>query len=314
MVSSLFDLDEKLPAFVLKKSGSFGSATGKNFLRSLNPRRNYKNFIWVNNPQYQFNLAALENYNRLFLADMPIVVSSCNTEMAHYFKKENFEIMKFGKEAVLNLSSNHFEKKSLKELVRTGMRNGNVEEIPYSYENKYALESFKSECVHGDEPQLKYFFNDQFLSSNRLFIMRSREGLWLGGLLITCADNENVKTDLILRRKNSPNGVMEAVIYHIFRKLKKEGYKNWSLGEVPYIVYDSPKISKEFLINFAGRRLKFAYNYLGLYNFKNKFNPDWKDVYLCCKPGISLFTIIKISWFSNLFKLILKKSFVPLSR
>lgn len=298
-----FEVDDEQDAVILKK----GRPSNKNRSGSRSAKGKNKSIIWINNPQYRFDLTALEHYNKLFLRDIPIFISSCNSELAPYFEKKNFELIKFGKEAVLDLSRPHLKKKSVKELIRAGNRHGRVVEISYSEENRERLEEFKLECVHGSEPQLKHFFNDVFLPKNRLFVLRGENGNWLGGITIYCLNNGKVRTDLLLRRKNAPRGVMESLIKKIFDKLADEGYKYWSLGEVPYIVYGSRLFSKEFFINFTGRKLRFAYDYLGLYKFKNKFNPIWNDIYICSRPELKLITLIKISWISNMIKLIFKK-------
>ena len=299
-----FEVDDKQDAVILKNHGTLKK---KDASGSRTVSRKSKSIIWINNPQYRFDLTALEHYNKLFLQDIPIFISSCSSELAPYFKKKNFELIKVGKEAVLDLSRHHLKKKSIKELIRAGNRRGNVIEIRYSDENRTKLEEFKLECVHGSEPQLKHFFNDVFLPKNRFFVLQDINGTWLGGITIYCLESGSVRTDLILRRKNAPRGVMEAVIKKIFDTLVNEGYKYWSLGEVPYIVYGSNPFSKEFFINFTGRQLRFAYDYLGLYKFKNKFNPIWNDIYICSRPKLKLITLIKISWVSNLIKLVFKK-------
>ncbi len=263
--------------------------------------------IWINNPQYRFNLEALQAYNKLFLGDIPIFISSCSPELVPLFREYKFEILKVGKEAILDLSFPHLNKRSIKEMIRSGKKYGSAKEIYYSDEISNKLEKFKKDCAHGKEPQLKYFFNDVLIPENRLFVFEDEEENWLGAITIYCRMDGIVRTDLILRKRSAPKGVMEVLINFIFRTLKNEKFRTWSLGEVPYIVYDSPIFSKEFLINFTGRRMKFAYNYLGLYNFKNKFNPIWKEIYICSKPKLKLLTLVRILWISNLAKLVLKK-------
>ena len=291
---------DNLDAFLFKRSNHI-------LFKKKSLKRNTKNIIWINNPHTKFEVEALSSYNNIFLNNTPIFITGCNSSLIPFLEKNNFEIMKTGKEAVLNLNHPHFKKKSLKEIVRTGFRNGVVKEIPYSEETYKRLEQFKIMCAHGNEPQLKYLYNDILLPSSRLFVFEDKNGKWLGAITIQAKDEGKVNTELILRSKFAAKGIMEALIYSIFFKLKDEGFSSWSLGEVPYIIYDSPKLSKEFLINFAGRRLKFAYNYLGLYNFKNKFEPVWQEIYTCGKPKLNLTTFLKAASISNMTALIISK-------
>ena len=311
VLSYNFEVDEKLSAFILKNNSRRIKILGIKLPEII--WRKDKSIIWINNPQYRFDIVPLELYNKIFLKGVPVFISSCSRELVPFFVKNNFEAIKVGREAILEMNKYPFQKKSLIELIKSGQRNGTIEEISYSDENALLLEEFKKQCVHGQEPQLKYFFNDSFVPASRLFVYKDGQRTWQGGITIVTKEDGKVITELILRRKNSPRGTMEALVFSIFKILLEEGAISWSLGEVPYIVYHSKFFSKEFFINYTGRLMKFAYNYLGLYNFKNKFSPRWNDVYICCKPKLTITTLLKISWRSNMLKLILEKPFIKLS-
>jgi len=270
----------------------------RKFLSKKNP------ILWINNPQFYFKQSDIINSKKFSSKKQTIFISGCSSTFADYFKEIHYKIFKVAQEAVLNLKKEHFNKASLKELIKSGYKKGKIEEIKYSTKNKNLVEIFKKECVHGKEPQLKYFFNDVFLPNTRLFVLSDKTDNWLGGILIADIGNGNIRTDLLLRKMNAPRGVMEAMIFSIFRTLKDEGYLKWSLGDVPFTIYNSRFFSKEFLINFTGRKLQFAYNYLGLYNFKNKFNPNWNNIYVCCNSKMCFLSFLKISSISNLLKLI----------
>ena len=165
---------------------------------------------------------------------------------------------------------------------------------------------------NGNEPQLKYLFSDEFESFNRLFVIKDdlslrEKDFWYGAFMLSHKEKDYAQTELILRRKHAPVGVMEALIYSIFNKLKKEGYEYWSLGGVPFTVYEDKLFTKEGVINFIGRRLRFAYNYKGLFFFKNKFNPIWIDYYFCVKPKLNFSILLKVLIKTNLHKLIINK-------
>lgn len=102
-----FEVDDKQDAVILKNGRS---SRKKSMPGSRAGSKKNKNIIWINNPQYRFDLTALEHYNKLFLQDIPIFISSCNSELAPYFKNKNFELIKVGKEAVLDLSRPHLKR------------------------------------------------------------------------------------------------------------------------------------------------------------------------------------------------------------
>lgn len=303
----LIDKNKKSTAGYLKNSIYLNKS--KNYERVFQ-RQNISGkspLLWINNPQYYFTKSEIKADDRVNSKNINVFVSGCSKSYANLFAENNFRTYKAAREAVLKTGTAHFHKNSIKELIRYGRKNGHIEEIPFSIENKIKLELFKPECAHGKEPQLKYFFNDQFIQETRLFVFLEKSGKWAGAILTAKIDDSHIRTDLLLRRKDAPKGVMELLIYTIFNKLKEEGAQSWSLGDVPYIIYNSRIFSKEFLINFTGRKLRFAYNYLGLYNFKNKFNPEWYDSYICSNSNFVLITLLKISRISNLTNLIFFK-------
>jgi lysylphosphatidylglycerol synthetase-like protein (DUF2156 family) len=263
-----------------------------------------KPLLWINNPQHYFTKTDLKEDGRIKSKNISVFISGCSSGFAKQFADNNFSIYRAAKEAVLKMNVDHFEKRSIKELIRYGRRNGSIKEIDFSPENKIKLDLFKTECVHGKEPQLKYFFNDQFMPGTRLFVFVDNSGKWSGAILTAKIDEAHIRTDLLLRRRDAAKGVMELLIYTIFNKLKSDDAKTWSLGDVPYVVYNSKILSREFIINFTGRKLRFAYNYLGLYNFKNKFNPVWYDSFICTNSRYPFLSLIKIALVSNLIKLI----------
>ncbi|MCH7723125.1 MAG: DUF2156 domain-containing protein [Bacteroidetes bacterium] len=280
----------------------------KLFLIDLNRKTKWLTFARI---PYEYELKSFLEEN-LYHTTEGLLIDGCNEGVAFELLNNGYEILKTGQEAILNLQYDHFKKKSLKELIRRGNRGKQFEEIPFSSEMKYRMQKFKYECTHGNEPQLKYLFSDDFESFNRLFVIKDDMSLrgkdvWYGAFMLSHKEKDYAQTELILRRKHAPVGVMEALIYSIFNILKKEGYEYWSLGGVPFTVYEDTLFSKEGVINFIGRRLRFAYNYKGLFFFKNKFSPIWIDYYFCVRPRLTLFMSIKILIVTNLHKLIIKK-------
>ena len=276
---------------------SYKNFTNVNPFIDLSFHSNKQNkFVWINHPKSIGGLN-LMNQKKIF-------ITSCNEQIASSLKQNEFDALKFGKEAILDLNQEHFHKKSLRDVIRAGSRHGVVEEINFSEEARRQLEKFKLQCTHGRKPQIKYFFNDVFKLHNRLFVYRKNND-WLAAILVSQIDETFLRSELLLRIKTAPNGVMDALVFSVFNKLKKEGFKYWSLGDVPFIIKSTPKFSKEYFVNFLGRRLKFAYNYSGLFKFKDKFNPIWSDVYICTKPKLNLPTFLFLTSKSNLTKLVL---------
>ena len=99
---------------------------------------------------------------------------------------------------------------------------------------------------------------------------------------------------MMLRSRATPVGVMEALFLHVIRALGRDGYGELSLGEVPFVLPpdlcagDSAKSLKEKFLFGSGHFLRFAYDYKSLFQFKDKFGPVWRPVYMCGGRAVSL--------------------------
>ncbi len=268
----------------------------------------FRNINWLTHVKIPYNVDFESVVSELILKHARnYFIVGCNYKNFKYLEDRGYKGIRMGMEAILNLHHNHFEKESLKELVRRGKKHGVVEEIPFSERAAEQLQHFRIFTRHGREPQLKYLFSTTFEDCNRLFVLKNPSGLWLGAILLSYKSDKFVQSEAILKRRDEPTGTMEALIFEIFKKLKEEGYDYWTLGAVPFTIHNSKFMSKEYVINVTGRLMRFAYNYKGLYNFKNKFNPFWSDYYICVRPFFNLGTMFGILHKSNLIKLAFHK-------
>lgn len=264
----------------------------------------FRNIKWLTRVKIPFKIDFESVVSELILRHAKnYFIVGCNYGNYKYLNDRGYKGIRMGKEAILDLHNNHFRKKSLKELVRRGKKNGKAAEIPWSNEAARELQKFRRHTRHGEEPQLKYLFSTSFVPGSRLFVFKRTDGLWLGAILLSYKSAKYVQTEAMLTRRGAPIGIMEALIFEIFKTLKGEGYDYWTLGAVPFIIYNAVFFSLEYLINISGRLMKFAYNYKGLFNFKNKFDPAWADYFICIRPRFSPGAMAGILYQSNLLKL-----------
>lgn len=237
------------------------------------------------------------------------LIRGCNTLLTDALVNESFDHIVLGKEAVLNFSKNHFEKKSLRELIKRGFKKGQVIEVARNEESNPLLDKLKMSSRHGKEPQLKHLFITEFIEGTRLFVFINRDNEWLAAVLVSINSPDKYHTELLLKHNDAPIGVMETLIFHTFESLKDSGKKELSLGEVPFYVNIpiSKSFYRDFILNRIAKFFRFAYNYKGLYDFKNKFNPRWDDVFICGYPRLRLSHIAGIIIRSNLLWLIFYK-------
>ncbi|NOX66448.1 MAG: DUF2156 domain-containing protein [Chlorobi bacterium] len=237
------------------------------------------------------------------------IIRGCSREISDYLTQHGFSSIHIGKEATIDLSRDPFTKESLRELVRRGLKKGRIEEVEFSESSVKKLEELRLYWAHSNEPQLKYLFIDKFIPDTRLFAFIDETEIWQGAILTSLNSPTRIQTELLLRRKSASIGTMEALVNFIFKKFREEGFSEWSLGEVPFVaeMNNFPFLSKGYMFNKTGRMLKYAYNYEGLYFFKNKFTPKWNNIYLCAKPKVKLKHIILLSQKSRLAALTIQK-------
>ncbi len=229
--------------------------------------------------------------------------------MIDYLSNKKFDHIIFAKEAVLSFPQDHFQKKSLQELIKRGSKKGKVVEVEHSIEAIRLLEKLKINSRHGKEPQLKHLFVTEFAEETRLFVFVNHANEWLGAILVSRNSPNKFHTELLLKHINAPTGIMETLIFHTFESLKTSGKKELSLGEVPFYVNIpiTKSFYRDYILNRIAKFFRFAYNYKGLYDFKNKFNPRWDEVYICGYPRLRLSHIVGVIIKSNLFALIFYK-------
>ncbi len=233
-----------------------------------------------------------------------MLIRGCSERVRKTLSKHGFQSICIGKEAVLELNRNLLQKKSLRELVRRGNRHGRTVEIPYSDANRMRIGRLKKISRHGPEPQLQHLFRNHFTPGNRAFVFEDGNGNWLAAVTISQMNKNKMQTELLLRASSAPVGVMEALVVSVFEVLQKEGHAYWSLGEVPFTAASGGgRRTKQSLVNLAGRTLNFAYNYKGLFQFKNKFQPRWENVFICARPRVSLRMMAELLYQTNLVHL-----------
>lgn len=238
-----------------------------------------------------------------------IVIRGCNIDLTNSLNKIGYSAFQFGMEAILDTSKNHFEKKSLKKLIKRGLRHGKIKKLFYSQENAKQLEEFRKTASHGNEPQLNNLFQTEFNPNNELYAFVDQNDNWLGIILTSRNSTEKIHTELILRKANAPIGIMEALVKYTFEDVKNERYKYLSLGEVPFIKNNKPVDLKSYIAYKVGLLLNFAYNYRGLYYFKNKFQPQWNELFICTSSKIKINHILFLLYNSNFHKLVFYKTF-----
>ncbi|WP_437918784.1 phosphatidylglycerol lysyltransferase domain-containing protein [Sphingobacterium sp. LRF_L2] len=86
--------------------------------------------------------------------------------------------------------------------------------------------------------------------------------------------------DLIRKTEDAPAGVMDALIVAIIAELQLSEKQYLNMGMAAMSGIDKPQGLPEWVMKFAYERLRQFRHYQGLYDFKDKFGPQWETKYL----------------------------------
>jgi len=232
------------------------------------------------------------------------LLRGCRTELAAYLSDKRYKVIRTGAEGVISLQCISDLPESVGNLVRRGEKIGCVAEISLTETNRKRVSSFIKKTPYALKPKLKYLFNTSFDSNTRCFVMSKSDGTWLGVITVSFSSVDTCHAEMILREKNAPVGVMELLLYSVMTILKREGKKKFSLGEVPFVTPASMddynkdnslvRTLQEFVLFRSGHLLRYAFNYKGLFDFKNKFDPEWQPVYICTSSKAPFLSLIDL--------------------
>lgn len=266
------------------------------------------------NIPYCFDLPTLyEDINSTF--NTSFIIRGCNPSISELFISRHHDTLRTGMEAVLDLANGtHFESRRIRAALKRGNRHGKVREVKLHENNLARLENLRRQSSHATKPRLRYLFRQPSAYASRCFIFLSATDEWLAGITLSRTSNKAFHTELMLRQHHAPGDIMECLIAGIADRLHDEGITELSLGEAPFILDNTdkePHTRLERLLISIAASYKHAYNYQGLYNFKNKFNPAWRPVRICAGSGVKLTPLLlaELSFASGVTELVASSTF-----
>jgi phosphatidylglycerol lysyltransferase len=104
------------------------------------------------------------------------------------------------------------------------------------------------------------------------------------------ADKEELSPDLMRHRPEAPDGIMEYLFTQLMRWGKGEGYRWFSLGMAPLAGLEARPLAPRWnrLASLVFRHAEHFYNFRGLRQFKEQFDPAWEPKYLASSSALAL--------------------------
>ncbi len=209
-------------------------------------------------------------------------------------------LLKIGEEARVPLATFSLEGKSRKNL--RGLANRLTKE-------GYRFEIIAPDGVAALLPQLKEvsdawltlkntrekgfslgFFDEPYLQRCSLAVVRRQETLVAFANLLQGAGREELSVDLMRYRSDAPPGMMDYLFIQLLLWGKAQGYAWCNLGMAPLAGLQSRRLAplwNRFGALVFGRGERF-YNFQGLRQYKDKFDPHWEPRYLAVPGGAAV--------------------------
>ncbi|WDQ19547.1 phosphatidylglycerol lysyltransferase domain-containing protein [Rhodopirellula sp. P2] len=116
-----------------------------------------------------------------------------------------------------------------------------------------------------------------------------------------CANRQELSIDLMRYVANVPYEVMEFLFLELMLDGRAEGFQYFSLGMAPLSGVEAHRFgsSGNQFSALMFRHGKHFYNFQGLRNYKDKFDPAWPPKYLAASRDIAtarVLTLISGSW------------------
>lgn len=235
------------------------------------------------------------------------IFNSVSYQMTEILKKYNYTVIKYGEEAILELTDYTLAGKYRAALRRNVSKVGKsgVTLLEYQPNNgrDYVLEEKIADLAEKWLTKKKYQLdytvgnlNFEKFYDRRFFVTMDENGNLLTALsFLPYEGGKNYCIDVMYRKLDAMTGIMEHAIISAAMKMKEEGTEKVSLGIAPLAGIDVNKqdVSKtEKLLNAVFNYMDSGYNYKNLYRFKKKFDPTiWEPRYLVYHHDISLVSL-----------------------
>lgn len=233
------------------------------------------------------------------------IFNSVSSYMAEILRNLNFSVLKYGEEAILDLSCHTLAgsgrstalRRNVSKVEKSGVT---LHEYCPQKKRDYALEKEIADLSEKWYADKKYEMNYSIGGldfdkpyDRRFFVTIDTDGSLLTFIsFLPYEGGKNFCIDLMHRKIDTMTGVMEHAIISAAIKMKDDGVSKVSLGIAPLAGIDGSKSNAnraEKLMSAIFHGTDFGYNFKNLFRYKKKFDPTiWEPRYLVYHKKISL--------------------------
>jgi len=121
-------------------------------------------------------------------------------------------------------------------------------------------------------------------------IVRKQEKILAFANILQGVGKEELSIDLMRYLPEAPNGIMDYLFIELMLWGKREGYQWFNMGMAPLSGMEDRALAPLWnrVGSFIFRHGEHFYNFQGLREYKEKFNPLWEPKYLASPGGLAL--------------------------
>ncbi len=133
-------------------------------------------------------------------------------------------------------------------------------------------------------------FDPDYLRSKPVLSVVDSTGTVLAFINLISVDRAEITGDLMRRRTDVPNGIMDYLFIKLFRYARERGYARFSLGMAPMTGFQEHEeaTAEERAIHGLFQQLNFLFSFRGLHHYKAKFATSWEPRYLIYRNLLEL--------------------------
>ncbi len=228
------------------------------------------------------------------------------------FRRQGCEISKCGEEPMIKLANTSWNGKDYQWLRRQEnfcTRQGVVlRELAHdSCDPEYrdrivpVLEEISRIHVAGTlHAQELEFFEGRFrplaLGRRRLFVAERNSRIEAFLVCNPCLAGSMWAIEIYRRHPDATRGVIPFAMLKIMRQLKSEGVAYVSLSQIPCLRTGLPMQGDSRLLRYVTRIWWYGFGWIfdmrGIYHFKSRFRPDYRELYVAASPKITLLSLL----------------------
>jgi phosphatidylglycerol lysyltransferase len=133
-------------------------------------------------------------------------------------------------------------------------------------------------------------FDPDYLRSTPLLTAVDTAGAVLAFINLISVNRTEITGDLMRRRTDVANGIMDYLFIQLFQYAREKGYARVSLGMAPMTGFQEREEAtlEERAIHGLFQKLNFIFSFRGLRHYKAKFATSWEPRYLIYRSSMAL--------------------------